>query len=305
MSTLKNPSGLLNLNKPSGISSRSALNHVTRLLRKVKVGHAGTLDPLASGVLVVCVGSATRLIESVQAMSKTYRVVIRLDATSDTLDADGEVLPFPSPVIPDLGQIEQALARQIGTIEQLPPAYSALKVNGVRAYSLARSGQTVVLNPRTVTIHQITILSFQWPRVELEIVCGGGTYIRSMARDLGDSLGCGGLVEVLVRTGIGPFTLDSAIEPTDLTAASLLSELRLSLEAVPDLPKIPLSMAQVAEVVLGKAVDISGLALDLSSAGNVALVDPLGELVAIGEVSPRGDRVQPRKVMITGETGLV
>jgi tRNA pseudouridine55 synthase len=298
MRMLKNVAGLLNLNKPSGITSRSAVNQITRVLPKVKIGHAGTLDPLASGILVVCLGPATRLIESVQAMPKTYRVTVRLDATSDTLDADGRVVPVSDPVIPGIETIQEALTRQTGMIEQMPPAFSALKIQGVRAYELARSGQAVVLAPRRVMIHQIILVSYRWPRLDLEIVCGGGTYIRSIARDLGAVLGCGGLLEVLTRTRIGPFSLESAIEPADVTADSLIHQIRPALEAVPDLPRVQLSPEQVAEIARGKVVRVPPLPLQEPAGSSVALLDPSGNLVAIGELSATRDAIQPRKVMI-------
>ena len=218
--------GVLNLDKPTGVTSREVVDRVARPLRGVKVGHAGTLDPLASGVLVVCVGAATRLIEFVQRMPKTYRTVVRLGATSDTLDADGHVVAVASPRVPKESEVLAALAGQVGTIEQRPPAFSALKVAGRRAYDLARAGLEVELAPRPVTIDRIDLLGYAWPRLELKIACGGGTFIRSIARDVGEALGCGGLVEVLVRTRIGPFTQAEAIDPMSLTAESIPGLLR-------------------------------------------------------------------------------
>src|SRR5271154_390941 len=146
MSTLKKMgslSGILNLDKPGGMTSRDVVDLISRPLRKVKVGHAGTLDPLASGVLVVCVGRATRLIEYVQRMPKTYRTVVRLGARSDTLDADGRIEVEESPRVPTEAELLEALSAQVGTIEQIPPQFSALKVEGKRAYDLARVGQAV------------------------------------------------------------------------------------------------------------------------------------------------------------------
>ena len=140
-------SGLLNLRKITGLTSRDVVNRVTRMLGKIKVGHAGTLDPLASGVLVVCVGAATRLIEYVQRMPKTYRTVVRLGARSDTLDADGRVEVVAAPRVPNESEVRAALAAQVGTIAQTPPEFSALKVEGRRAYDLARAGRAVISLP--------------------------------------------------------------------------------------------------------------------------------------------------------------
>jgi tRNA pseudouridine55 synthase len=297
MKSQKNLSGLLNLNKPSGITSRGAVNRVARLVRKIKVGHAGTLDPLASGVLVVALGSATRLIESVQEMPKTYQVTIRLDATSDTLDVDGHVVEFIGPRIPEPGEIQAALSRQLGTIEQLPPAYSALKVGGVRAYELAREGQVVALAPRKVVIHRMVVLSYVWPRVELEIECGGGTYVRSIARDLGDALGCGGVVEVLTRSRIGPFSLETAIEPAELTADSLETHLHPALVAVPSLPRVWLTVEQLADVTQGRPVRLDPPLVEREPGSGLAFLDPEGSLVAVGELAPGRDQGLPRKVL--------
>ena len=259
--------GLLNLNKPTGITSRDAVNIVSRLLRKVKVGHAGTLDPLASGVLVVAVGPATRLIEYVQRMTKTYRTTILLGATSDTLDADGTVTPFEGALEPSLADIEAVLPTQVGLILQQPPEFSALKVRGQRAYDLARAGQTVELEARSVRIDDVRLLNYLWPRLELEVVCGSGTYIRSIARDIGAALDCGGLVEVLTRTRIGPFTIEEGIDPSTLTVESIPGMLRPALDALADLPKVTISDEQWAEVGRGRSLPIAGVA-----SGEVALI---------------------------------
>ena len=202
--------GILNLHKPSGITSRQVVDRVAALLPRVKVGHAGTLDPLASGVLIVCVGAATRLVECIQRMTKTYHAVILLGARSDTLDADGRVTAVESPRVPSDQEVRLAVAGHVGMVAQLPPEFSALWVKGQRAYDLARAGQAVALKPRLVRIDRAELLAYRWPRLELEIDCGAGTYIRSVARDLGETLCCGGLIEKLVRTRIGPFELATA-----------------------------------------------------------------------------------------------
>lgn len=294
------PCGVLNLHKPTGVTSRDVVNRVSRPLRGTKVGHAGTLDPLASGVLVVCVGAATRLIESVQRMSKTYRTVVRLGARSDTLDADGQVVEVVAPRVPGEAEVRAALAGQVGTILQQPPRFSALKVDGRRAYDLARAGCAVELAARPVTIHRIGLLDYSWPRLELEIECGGGTYIRSIARDVGEALGCGGLVEALVRTRIGPFTLADALDPMALTASELPGLLRPALEAVPDLPRLVLSATAVAAVVQGRSLALEDLANPSVVAGEAALIGPDGTLVAIAEVVLATGRISPRRVLAGG-----
>jgi tRNA pseudouridine55 synthase len=292
--------GLLNLDKPAGLTSRAVVDRVAGALPGTKVGHAGTLDPLATGVLVVCIGAATRLIEFVQRMPKTYRTVVRLGARSDTLDADGLVTEVVDPRRPDEAEVRAALARQVGTIEQRPPEFSALKVRGRRAYDLARAGRAVDLAPRLVTIERIDLLGYEWPRLELEIACGSGTYIRSIARDLGEALGCGGLVEVLTRTRIGPFTRAEAIDPETLTAESIPGRLHPALDALADLPRVGLSAEQVAAVAQGKALAVAEVAPGAAVTGELALIGPDGTLVALAECAPGSDRICPRRVLATG-----
>jgi tRNA pseudouridine55 synthase len=291
---------VLNLNKPTGLTSRDAVDRVSRPLRGTKVGHAGTLDPLASGVLVVCVGAATRLIEYVQRQPKTYRTVVRLGARSDTLDADGRVVEDAAARAPAEAEVRAALAGQVGTILQVPPQFSALKVEGRRAYDLARAGSAVELAARPVTIRRIELQGYAWPRLELEIECGGGTYIRSIARDVGEALGCGGLVEVLVRTRIGPFALAEALDPLGLSAAALPGLLKPALDAVPDLPRLVLSAEEVAAVARGRSLELNRRPGELPPTGEVALVGPDGVLAAIAEADPGAGRVFPRRVLAAG-----
>jgi len=204
--------GWLVIDKPQRITSRGALDRIKRWFpRKTKIGHTGTLDPLATGVLVVAIGEATKLAEKVQAMPKVYRATVRLGATSDTDDADGEVVESVVNEIPTEEQVRNALPQFLGTIQQLPPQFSALKVEGRRAYDLARKGHEVTLQPRPVTVYSIELRSYDWPLIELDIECGKGTYIRSIARDLGEALGVGGMIEQLRRTKVGPFAVEQAI----------------------------------------------------------------------------------------------
>src|SRR5262245_19826772 len=189
--------GLLVLDKPGGITSRDAVDRAQRWFpRRTRIGHTGTLDPLATGVLVLCLGVATRLTEYVQRMAKTYRSTFRLGARSDTDDADGTVTPFTEAPVPSDADVRACLAGFVGEIEQTPPPYSAAKVTGRRAYGLARRGEDVELAPRRVQIYGIDVLAYNYPLLELEVRCGKATYIRSLARDAGERLGCCGLVEV-------------------------------------------------------------------------------------------------------------
>jgi tRNA pseudouridine55 synthase len=294
-------SGLLNLDKPSGVTSRDVVDRVSRPLRKVKVGHAGTLDPLASGVLVICVGSATRLIEYVQQMPKTYVATIRLGATSDTLDADGQVVDRIAPPIPSEQEVRSSLMTQVGTIQQLPPQFSALKVGGKRAYDLARAGETVELKARAIEVYQIELVEYQWPYLRIRIDCGSGTYIRSIARDVGDILGCGGLIEVLTRTKIGPFSQADGIDPQTLTLETIPGLLRPAIEAVAALPRVILSAEERERITRGQTIE----ARDSIASGEVALIGPMQELVAIADVNTSLRKIAPKRLLVAAVGGKI
>ncbi len=288
--------GILNVNKPRGMTSRAVVDHVARLDRRAKTGHAGTLDPLATGVLVVCVGAATRLVEWIQRMPKSYRTVILLGARSDTLDADGRIVYQEDPKVPLMQEVEAAVTPLVGEVDQMPPEFSALRVQGRRAYDLARAGRAVELAPRRVRIDRIAVNHYEWPRLELQIDCGGGTYIRSIARDVGEALGCGGLVETLVRTRIGAFTIERAVELDEISAESILRHLQPSLDALADLPRVVLDPAQVAAVSSGRRLSSADFP-DLSfPPGEVVMVDSDGRLVALAGSDPAAGWLQPRKV---------
>jgi tRNA pseudouridine55 synthase len=291
--------GVLIANKPTGVTSRDVVNRVARGVPGAKVGHAGTLDPLASGVLIVCIGSATRLVEMLHQLSKSYRTVVHLGARSDTLDADGRIEVETSPQVPSDREVQEVLPPFLGQVAQLPPDYSALKVKGQRAYDLARAGQAVELAPRVVQIDRLAVLRYHWPLLELEIDCGTGTYIRSIARDVGEALGCGGYVESLIRTRIGPFTLDQAVDPFTLSTDAIDRHMRPPLDALPSLPRVKLDRLQVEAVIQGRR--LPGCELSDGRAipeGQVALLDPDGNLVALAEHNAMEGWLQPRKVLL-------
>jgi len=234
--TSSHPAGVLVIDKPRGPSSMDVIRIVRRKIgrRRSKVGHAGTLDPLASGVLVVCVGrAATREIDRLMATEKRYRADLDLSAFSTTEDAEGErreVAP-PEPE-PDEAAIRHLLAERFtGRIEQRPPAFSAMKVGGRRAYALARAGAAPDLPARPVVIHAIEVVTWEWPRLVLDVRCGKGTYIRSLARDIGEALGTGGLLADLRRTAVGPFTIEEAVLP-DALPEPLTGETLLPVEVI-------------------------------------------------------------------------
>lgn len=274
--------GLLVIDKPGGMTSRDVVNRVQRWFpRKTKIGHTGTLDPLATGVLVVCIGAATRLADYVQAMGKTYASRFRLGATSTTDDADGEVTEIPNAMPPTREQIDAALASFVGVIEQMPPAFSALKVAGARAHDLARQGKAVPLAARPVHINAIRVTGYVWPFLDVEVDCGKGTYIRAIARDLGNMLGCGGLVQTLRRTRVGPFAAEQGI---GLEADPASVQLQPMLEAVAGLPRIILEPAIVHQLRNGRFIQYQ-LPLPLGNpTQHIAVFTPTGEFV--GTVLP-------------------
>jgi tRNA pseudouridine55 synthase len=211
--------GIIVLDKPAGISSARAVDVVKRLLpRGTKIGHAGTLDPFATGVLMLLVGRSTRQCESLMSQPKGYDATVKLGATTETLDPESPELPREVRTRPQRSDVERVLAQFRGTIMQRPPAFSAMKVAGRRAYDLARCGKPPVLEARPVTIHSIELTRYDWPIIDLSIECGRGTYIRSIARDLGEALGGGGYLTQLRRTRVGAFDLAKAVTLEQLRA---------------------------------------------------------------------------------------
>lgn len=275
--------GLLNLNKPAGMTSRHAVDMVQRLTRPAKAGHAGTLDPLATGVLVICIGHATRLIEYVQRMPKQYLGTFLLGRQSPTEDIEGEVTELPDPPIPTLREIETATRSFIGQIEQRPPAFSALKIQGRPSYKLARQGKAVELAARPVRIDRIEVKRYEYPELVLEIDCGSGTYVRSLGRDLAQSLGTAAVMSALVRTRIGNFRLEDALDPRELHADHWLPWLRSPLAAVDYLPQIQLPDAAATRIRNGLSVD-----LDAVPTLELVAIDSTGELIGI--LTPSGPR---------------
>ena len=285
--------GVLPVDKPVGPTSHDAVAAVRRALRTRQVGHTGTLDPFASGLLLVCVGPATRLAEYLTALPKTYVATMRLGASTDTDDHTGEVVSS-SDAWTGLSAdgVRAALAREVGTREQLPPVYSAKKVGGERSYDVARRGGEVERKAVTVTIHRIEVLSAELPEVVFEVECGSGTYIRSIARDVGEALGVGGHLTGLRRTRVGVHPVEGAV-PLDALGdeervrAALLSPA----DAVAHLPRVPVDADGIVALGYGRVVPAGE---DAPEGVPVALVSEDGALLAIGERA--GAVVKPRKV---------
>jgi tRNA pseudouridine55 synthase len=202
--------GLINLYKPTGLSSTEALHRVRRITGQRKSGHGGTLDPLAEGVLVLCLGRATKLVEALMDQPKTYRTTAALDRASETFDYESPTNPVPVTEPPNLERIRDVLRTFEGINPQVPPASSAVKVSGRPAYRLARSGQPPILLPRPVRIYWIHLHRYEWPLLDIELTCGRGTYVRALIRDIGERLGTGGCLTRLVRTAVGPVRIEES-----------------------------------------------------------------------------------------------
>lgn len=209
-------SGLYIVNKPVGISSMGVVKRVRWCAEGCKTGHAGTLDPLASGVLICCLGKATKLVESLMGLPKTYETEIDLSAFTVTDDAEAPREAVTPVQIPEQEAVDSALQQFIGVIKQRPPAYSACKINGKPAYARARAGEAVEVPVKEVRIDAIECLNYAWPLLSLRVHCGRGTYIRSLARQIGEALGTGGYLRSLVRTAVGPYTLEQAVDLDDV-----------------------------------------------------------------------------------------
>jgi tRNA pseudouridine55 synthase len=288
--------GLMIVDKPVGPTSHKIVSIVRKGTGVRKVGHAGTLDPRASGVLVLCLGPATRLSEFLSTSSKRYEAVISFGASTQTYDAEGPVVQ-KSEAIPKLSELQAILPEFRGEIEQVPPPYSAIKIKGEKAYKLARSGKEVNLDPRRVTIHLLEILKYTPPDLVLDIECTAGTYIRSLAHDLGERISSGAHLANLRRTKAGPFTLDDAVPMPKLEVGFLTGKweryLRPAADALPDLP----------------IVEVGGKNLDLIRNGHripagqdseamARAIGPDGDLVAILEAVEGSQEWHPRKVFL-------
>lgn len=252
-SRINSMDGILNIDKPLGLTSHDVVGRVRRVAGQKRVGHTGTLDPLATGVLVVCLGRATRLVEYVMGQPKTYEAAVRLGQSTATYDAEGPVTTErPLPPALTAAQLDAALAPFRGNILQLPPMYSAIKKNGQPLYKLARQGQEIEREPRPVTIYALTVAAWEPPTLTLRIQCSAGTYIRSLAHDLGEVLGCGGHLTALRRTAVGPFTAAQAIPLEALTPENMGQWLLPPATAVAHLPTVALDEAAVQALFMGQ-----------------------------------------------------
>jgi len=273
--------GFINLSKPPGVTSRDLVNCVQRLVRPTKVGHCGTLDPLAEGVLVVAVGPATRLVQYVQRLPKSYTGTFLLGRQSDTEDVEGTVTELPDARVPSGDELRKAAEGLTGTIQQRPPIFSALKIRGRPAYALARAGKAVHMEPRPVEVYRLDVCDYNYPTLTLEICCGSGTYVRSLGRDLANAVGTAAVMVKLVRSAIGSFRLADAASADELTRDSLPGMLVPIVSAVQALPCLTLEEGQLRAILYGQRVPLSQVE---QPADEVALLDGSGNLRGIAAI---------------------
>ncbi|QDU91051.1 tRNA pseudouridine synthase B [Pirellulimonas nuda] len=284
--------GLLNLNKPAGWTSRDVVNRVERLVGPARAGHAGTLDPLATGVLVVCVGTATRLIQHVQRLPKRYVATFLLGRRSPSDDVELEPEIIADAPRPSIEEIEQAIPGFIGDLNQTPPIYSAIKVAGQTSYNLARQGESFSLPPRPVTVYQLSVIRYDYPELVLDIHCGSGFYVRALGRDLAASLGTGAVMSGLVRTAIGQLRVEQAVAAEALLETPIAERLISPRLLFKDEECLFCNEAELEELRFGRPVtgDCPG-----PGDGPWGVIGPDGRLAAMVRLKPDG-KLWPKHV---------
>ena len=290
-------SGVLVVDKPVGMTSHEVVQIIRRGTNIRRAGHTGTLDPRASGVLVILIGPAVRLSEYVSASDKRYQAVIRLGASTDTYDSDGQVTKT-NPIDVTEEQFETELKKFIGEIEQTPPPYSAIKMQGRPAYELAREGEEVEMQPRIINVYSLDVLEWAPPEVTVDVHCSSGTYVRSLAYELGEKLGCGAMLAGLRRTKSGRFTLKDAVPLRKLIESfdsnSWYKYVIPAAEALADWSALTLNNEQVEAIRHGHRIPGEGKAGEM-----VRGITEQGELVALLEFDETTKEFQPRKVFFT------
>jgi tRNA pseudouridine55 synthase len=292
--------GLLLIDKPSGPTSHDVVASLRRTSGEQRIGHTGTLDPLATGLLLLVLGRATRLASLLTAARKTYEAVIQLGTTTDTDDATGTPIGEPATHLPDDDAVEQAVNGFRGTFAQVPPNHSAKKVSGRKAYDLARRQQPVALEPVAVTVHEIACTGRDGGRIAIRVSASTGFYVRALARDLGEALGCGGHLAALRRTRSGAFDLDDALPLADAErmGRDVAGRLVAPADALPDLPAVEVADFGVRRAVHGNALGPEHLVRplqDFNFCGRVRVIAPDGRLVALADA--RGGALHPVVVL--------
>lgn len=291
--------GFFNVYKPAGMTSHDVVAAVRRAAKLKRVGHAGTLDPAAEGVLLVCVGPATRIVNRLMASRKSYRAVVELGATTTTDDATGEVVERRDADGVSRDDVELALRQMVGRVLQVPPMYSALKVAGTPLYRLARQGIEIERAAREIEIHSLTVIDWSPPRFTVDVECGKGTYVRTIARDLGERVGCGAHLQHLVRTASGRFTAAEAVPLADLVEG--LKEDRWSSflyppdEALLDLPAVAVGQENERRIATGTPWQPLLPRSEPASGSLVRVYSASGELLGLAEYDSARGQYQPRK----------
>ncbi|HEY3345152.1 MAG TPA: tRNA pseudouridine(55) synthase TruB [Anaerolineaceae bacterium] len=290
-------SGVLVVDKPIGLTSHDVVQIVRKGTNIRRAGHTGTLDPRASGVLVILIGPAVRLSEYVSASDKRYQAIVRLGASTDTYDADGRITSS-APVTISEEQFEESLGQFIGEIEQVPPPYSAVKVKGRKAYEMAREGEEIELQPRKIKVYNLELLEWAPPEAVIDVYCSSGTYVRSLAHDLGNALGCGAHLVGLRRTKSGRFTLRDAVPLRRLRdsfeAGNWYQYLIPAAEALSDWPAVELDVDALEAIRHGHRVPA-----EAGATGWARGISEQGELVALMEIDKDTQEWQPRKVFFS------
>ncbi|MDQ6856210.1 MAG: tRNA pseudouridine(55) synthase TruB [Candidatus Dormibacteraeota bacterium] len=299
-STAATHSGILAIDKPAGMTSFDAVRAVRRIFNERRVGHAGTLDPTATGLLPVCVGQATRLVDYFHQQSKTYRCVVRFGEVSDTLDTEGAVVTGADASMLTESDVRSAAEVFVGDIDQVPPMHSAVRHEGKHLYELARSGQEVERKARTVHIESIVVTAFRpgpLAEADLTVVSGKGAYMRVLAADIGERLGTGALLAWLSRTAYGPLAIDDAVTPDALASLPDPTTALLPLDsAVAFLPRVDLAPQQATMIGRGQSVWLPR-APQLTAGNQCRVHSSDGRLIAIGEIA--GNLMRPTKVLNT------
>ena len=294
--------GILNINKSTGMTSHDVVAKVRKLLKQRRVGHAGTLDPAASGVLPICVGQGTRVAEYLSESGKAYQASIVFGTVTDTYDSEGTIVRTASTQDLTLAKIETILPTFLGEQMQVPPRYSAIKLQGQPAYKRARAGEEVAMEARPITIYQLEIIDWECPRLTLAIECSKGTYIRSLAYDLGEQAGCGAYLGGLVRTRSGPFALADSVTLEQLAEAAAQGTIEQFLfpadKAIEQYPALMLDENTSERVRHGNAFEVEEK-VDIVHEKSLARVyDNEGQFLAIAEWNVEQQKWQPTKVFL-------
>ncbi len=286
--------GVIPVDKPAGATSRQVVDAIARAVSLKAVGHAGTLDPLAAGVVVVCVGHATKLVDFLHQLPKRYEVVFLLGRSSPSDDLETEVVEEMAPRRPSREELDAALPAFRGGIMQRPCDYSAVHVGGQRAYRLARKGRAIEIAAKPVRIDRLEVTAYDWPSLALEVECSTGTYIRALGRDLAAALGTRAVMEQLVRTAVGPFERAASLPLADVTPATVAAALLPAVAAVPHLPRVELSEAILEAAVRGGLIDPWDAGAPSPAPPAVAACDAGGELVGVLQPHASGQwRLRP------------